>query len=107
MILHNVLDKSIEFEAGKTTSVNEEGKAQGLCCMNSNKEGLEESQAYPEAYGEQMCDLYEHLQHKPIFVDSDDESSAAPDDPEEDDLEDARSGYICSFLAIRRDKMMK
>ena len=53
-----------------------------------------------------MCDLYEHLQNKPIFIDSGDESFATPDDPEEDVWEDAFPWDICSFLAIRRDLMM-
>ena len=103
VMLHNVLDKSIEFQSGKTTTVNEDRKAQGLSCINGIKEGLEESQAYPEGYGAKMCDLYEHLQTDPIAIDSGDESSATPDDPEEDLWDDAWAAEICSFLAIRQD----
>ena len=50
-----------------------------------------------------MCDLYEHLQTDPIAIDSGDESSATPDDPEEDLWDDAWAAEICSFLAIRQD----
>ena len=106
VMLHNVLDKSKEFESNKTTSVNEERKSQGLSCINGNKAGLEESQAYPEGYGERVCELYEHLQAHPTVIEESDESSATPDDPEEDQWTDAWSEEICSFLAIRRDKMM-
>ena len=106
VMLHNVLDKSKEFESNKTTSVNEERKSQGLSCINGNKAGLEESQAYPEGYGERVCELYEHLQAHPTVIEESDESSATPDDPEEDQWTDAWSEEICDFLSIRRDKMM-
>ena len=103
--LHNTLDRSLFPAKSDTCIIDEDKKALGLPCTTGNKDKLHDTQEYPEQYGEEVLQLWQHMRRSQIQVD-DSDSDATCEDPEPDAWDDAWAADISKFMAIPSDKMM-